>query len=85
MALQVTDPPVELGKLIRYHRRRAGLSRATFSDISGVGATVVYELEHGKRSVQLDVLQRILQTLNMHLLVEGPFLNEYLEGRNAAG
>lgn len=68
----------ELGRIVRYHRKRAGLSRAALSELAGVGSTVIYELEHGKPTVQLDILQRILKALNMHLLVDGALLDEYV-------
>ncbi|MEX2400191.1 MAG: helix-turn-helix domain-containing protein [Rhodothermales bacterium] len=68
----------ELGRIVRYHRKRAGLSRAALSDLAGTGTTVIYELEHGKTTVQFDVLRRILGTLNLKLLVDGPLLNEYM-------
>lgn len=68
----------ELGRIVRYHRKRAGLSRAALSELSGAGATVIYELEHGKPTVQFDILQRVLRTLNLQLLVEGPLLDEFI-------
>ncbi len=67
----------ELGRIIRYHRRRAGLSRAALSDLAGTGTTVIYEIEHGKSTVQFDVLSRIMGTLNLKLHVDGPLLDEY--------
>lgn len=68
----------ELGQIVRYHRKRAGLSRAALSELAGVGTTVIYELEHGKRTVQFDVLRSILRTLNLRILLDGPLMGEYL-------
>ena len=67
----------ELGRVITYHRKRAGLSRAELSEMAGVGPTVIYELEHGKESVQFNIIRRILGVLNLRLSVEGPMMNEY--------
>ena len=72
----------ELGRIIRYHRKRAGLSRAALSELAGTGTTVIYELEHGKSTVQFNVVQKILQTLNLRLLIDGPLLDEYIERSN---
>jgi|SRR5690606_3390040 len=72
------DDMSELGRIVRYHRKRAGLSRAALSELSGVGSTVIYELEHGKPTVQFDILQRVLKALNLQLLVDGPLLDEYV-------
>jgi y4mF family transcriptional regulator len=74
----------ELGRIVRYHRKRAGLSRAALSDLAGTGTTVIYELEHGKSTLQFDVLKRILSTLNLKLLVDGPLLDEYMSKANEA-
>lgn len=76
MAKEISEMS-ELGRIIRYQRKRAGLSRAALSDLAGVGTTVIYELEHGKRTVQFDVLQSILRTLNLRILLDGPLLEEY--------
>lgn len=81
MAEEITEV-VELGRIVRYHRKRARLSRAALSKLAGVGSTVIYELEHGKTTVQFNVLQSILKTLNLRLLVDGPLMNEYIERRN---
>lgn len=72
----------ELGRIVRYHRKRARLSRATLSELAGIGTTVIYELEHGKSTVQFNVVQSILRTLNLRLLVDGPLLDEYIERSN---
>lgn len=68
----------ELGRIVRYHRKRAGLSRAQLSDLAGVGTTVIYELEHGKQTVQFNVVHSILRTLNLSLFIDGPLIAEYL-------
>jgi len=35
------------------------------SDFSGVGKTVIYDIEHGKKTVQLNSLMKILDVLNI--------------------
>lgn len=67
----------QLGDLLRYHRKRAGLTRAELATLANVGQTVLYELEHGKQTVRFDVLTKIMQTLNLSLHVEGPLVDEY--------
>ena len=62
----------ELGKLIRYHRGQSGLSRQALCDLAGVSPAVLYRLEHGKQSVRLDVLQRVLRALNLRVHIESP-------------
>jgi HTH-type transcriptional regulator / antitoxin HipB len=74
----------DLGRIVRYHRKRARLSRAAFSELAGIGTTVIYELEHGKPTVQFDVVQSVLRTLNLTLLVDGPLVDEYVDRSNEA-
>lgn len=65
------------GTLIRYHRKKAGMSRRELALLAGTGQTVIYQLEHGKQSVRLDVLLKIMAALNLTFQIEGPFLDEF--------
>ena len=42
----------QLANIIRYHRKRSGLTQLELAEMSGVGKNMVYELENGKQSVQ---------------------------------
>lgn len=66
-----------LGALVRYHRKRAKLSRKDLARLAGTGSTVLYELEHGKDTVRFDVLTRVMTVLNMGLQPTGPFVDEF--------
>lgn len=63
-----------LGKIIREHRKRSGLSQQALAEMVGVGKTVVYDLEKGKDTVKLATLLRILQGLNISIRLESPFI-----------
>ncbi len=65
----------ELAQIIRMHRKAAGLSRAKLADISGVGKTVIYDIEKGKESVRLDTLLKILTVLNIRIILNSPFMD----------
>jgi len=71
----------QLANIIRYHRKRSGLTQLELAEMSGVGKNMVYELENGKQSVQWDNLLRILRVLNIELNFQSPlresFLKEY--------
>ncbi len=71
----------QLANIIRYHRKRSGLTQLELAEMSGVGKNMVYELENGKQSVQWDNLLRILRVLNIELIFQSPlresFLKEY--------
>ncbi|WP_066638556.1 type II toxin-antitoxin system Y4mF family antitoxin [Serinicoccus hydrothermalis] len=56
---------------VMVERRRAlGLRQADVADLAGVSERFVRELESGKPSVRLDLLQRVLDVLGLELLVQ---------------
>jgi len=72
----------EIGKVVRFHRKKAQLSQEQLAFLAGVGKTVVFDIEKGKISVQLDSLLKILNVLNVHLDFQGPLMKLYKESQN---
>jgi y4mF family transcriptional regulator len=66
----------EIGEVIRAHRKKSGLTQLELADLAGVGKTVIFNIEKGKSTVQLDTLQKILRVLNITLTLESPLLKE---------
>lgn len=66
--------PAPIGRVIRAHREAAGLSRRALSELAGVGATALYDVEHGKETVQLRTLLHLLDALNIDLRLESPLM-----------
>ena len=64
----------DLKNIVRRHRRLSGLSQADLAKLAGVGKTVVFDIEHGKESVQLDTLKKVLAALNIKIVLESPVL-----------
>lgn len=64
----------EIGKVILFHRKKAGLSRIALAEAADVGKTVIYDIEHGKRSVRLNTLMNIFNVLNISLNLESPIM-----------
>ena len=71
----------DLGKMIFFHRRLSGLTRVQLADLAGVGKTVVFDLEKGKRSVRYDTLLKVLAALNIRVVFESPLMETYHEAR----
>lgn len=67
----------KLGKCIRYHRKAGKLTQLELAKFAGVGKTVIYDLEHGKISVQLDTLIKILNVLNITLQLQSPLMDNF--------
>lgn len=63
-----------LSEIIKKHRKAAGLSQLALAQLAGVGKTVIFDLEKGKESVQLDTLLKILKVLNISIEFNSPFM-----------
>ncbi len=66
-----------LAAVIRYHRKRAGLTQSQLALMAGVGKTVVYDIEHGKPGTQLKTLLAVAATLNISLILDSPLMTQY--------
>ena len=65
----------QIAEIIRLHRRAARLSRIELAELAGVGKTVIYDIEKGKVSVQLDTLTKILKVLNITLVLKSTLMD----------
>ncbi len=65
----------DLKSIVREHRRLSGLTQAELAKLAGVGKTVIFDIEHGKETVQLDTLKKVLSILNIQMVFKSPVLN----------
>ena len=72
-----------LALCIRYHRKRSKLSQADLAKLAGIGKTAVFDIEHGKETVQIDTLLKILNVLNIKMKLASPLMQEFEESLNA--
>ena len=78
------QPQKDLGRIIRFHRKKSGLTQLQLADMAGVGKTVVFDLEKGKESVRMDTLANVLAVLNISMKFTSPLMAEF-EARNEKG
>jgi HTH-type transcriptional regulator / antitoxin HipB len=64
----------EIADLVKQHREVAGLSQAELALLAGVGKTSVFDIEHGKQTIRLEVLLKVLAALNIELKPTSPLL-----------
>ena len=64
----------EVPGLVRLHRKKSGLSQAALAEMAGVGKTVIFDLEHGKMTLQLNTVLCILDALNIEIRLLSPLL-----------
>jgi len=71
--------PEILSQVIKKHRKAAGLSQLQLAEMGGVGKTVVFDLEKGKETIQLDTLRKILTVLNIKVVLQSHLMNQILK------
>jgi y4mF family transcriptional regulator len=71
--------PKILAIVIKKHRKAAGLSQLQLAEMAGVGKTVVFDIEKGKETIQLDTLRKIMAVLNIKVQLTSPFMNQINE------
>jgi HTH-type transcriptional regulator / antitoxin HipB len=69
---------MSLSELVLQTRKRAKLSQQALAALAGVGKTVIWDLEHGKRTIRLETLLKILAVLNISLVLRSPIISEEL-------
>lgn len=57
----------QIAKIIIFHRKKSKLTQKQLADLAGVGKTVVFDIEKGKETVQLNSLLKVLSVLNIKL------------------
>lgn len=65
----------QLANLVRIHRKKSQLTQNELALLAGVGKTAVFDLEQGKTNVKLNTLLRILDVLNIQLVLQSPLIN----------
>ena len=74
-----------LADIIRMHLKAAKLSRAQLAEMSGVGKTVIYDIEKGKESIRLNTLKKILKVLNIKIELQSPLMDSLMKPGNEKG
>ena len=72
----------EFAQIIRMHRKAAKLSRVQLAELAGVGKTVIFDIEMGKESVQLNTLRKILKVLNIKIILRSPLMDNLQNSEN---
>ncbi|MFL2912256.1 MAG: helix-turn-helix domain-containing protein [Opitutales bacterium] len=71
----------QLGQLISFHRKKAGLTQVGLAELVGVSRSVIQDLEAGKgRTVWMHV-ETILNVLNVELQPVGPLVDKWKQSR----
>ena len=72
-----------IAQIICFHRKKAGLSRNELADIADVSKTVVFDIEHGKETIQFASLMKVLTALNIQMSLNSSFMATFFQTQNS--
>ncbi len=67
----------QLASLVRFHRKRAGLSQVDMASMADVSRKVVQDLEASRDGISWRNLMAVLAVLNVNLRPDGPLIDEW--------
>jgi len=62
----------EIGKLVKEHRKMAGLTQKQLAEFASIGKTSVFDIEHDKATVQMQTVLRAFDVLNIEMKLTPP-------------
>jgi transcriptional regulator with XRE-family HTH domain len=71
------EVPEEVGRVVGFHRKQAGLTQKGLGDLAGIGKTAVFDIEHGKATVRMDTLMKVLAVLNIRVVFQSPLMSAF--------
>lgn len=69
----------ELAQIVRFHRKKSGLNQIELAKLAGVGKAAIFDIEQGKKTVQLNTLIKVLNILNIKCELTSSLMNAYRE------
>ena len=71
----------ELADMLCFHRKKQGLAQLGLAELADVGKTVIFDIESGKETVQVDTLKKVLSALEIRIKIESPLMQEFARSR----
>lgn len=69
----------QIAEIMRFHRKKSGLTQAALAKLAGLGKTVIFDIEKGKLSVRLDTLLKVMKVLNIKIELQSPLMPLFRE------
>lgn len=63
---------VDLGLMVKNHRKKAGLTQLELANLAGIGKTTVFDIEKNKETVRWSNILAVLQVLNIEVEFKSP-------------
>jgi HTH-type transcriptional regulator/antitoxin HipB len=67
---------LDIKYIVKYHRKKSGLTQKELADLAGVGKTVVFDIEKGKKTIRFSTLLKVLNVLNISIEFKSPLISE---------
>lgn len=64
----------KIARMVRFHRKKAKLTQLELAKLADIGKTAVFDIEKGKKTVQLDTLLAVFDVLNIQMGFHGPLM-----------
>ena len=74
---------MNIGEVVFFHRMKSGLTRNQLAEIAGVGKTMIYNIEKGKKSFRYDSLEKIFAILNVSIKFTSPIIDQMSENEKS--
>jgi HTH-type transcriptional regulator/antitoxin HipB len=65
--------------IVRFHRKKAKLTQLELAKLADIGKTAVFDIEQGKKTVQLNTLLAVFDVLNIQIEFRGPLMHKFEE------
>ena len=75
----------QIAAIIRFHRKKSGLSQSELASLAGLGKTVIFDIEKGKLTVRLSTLLKVMHVLNIQMELTGPLMELFKGEANEKG
>lgn len=73
------ESKLEIASFVKFHRKKSRLTQLELANIAGVGKTLIFDIEKGKMSIRLDSLLKVLEVLNIQLVLNSKLKELYDE------
>jgi len=68
-----------ISRIIKFHRSKSGLTQKQLADLSGVGKTVIFDIENGKETIRFSTLLKVIKSLNISIVFKSPLMENFNE------
>lgn len=73
---------IDYSAIIKFHRKKSGLSQIELAELAGLGKTVIYDMEKGKTTIKLTSLLKVCEVLNIQIDFQSPLMASFKDQQN---